>query len=451
MAGATTPPRCSYFLTVSGGLETVALEEVRWRWPLLSEPAPSTTQGKVFFCTATPISVQPQPQPQPLPTIPHQPLLCTAERIFAQVLRQPPLAPPPTISLPAAADDEEEPAIREARAARDAAAAWAGEAVRSVEPAMWAHAVSLQRQLGTGGPGGAHDDDTRDGHSTSTGTTALTQQDRGANATWRPKAKRAWRPPDASTMRSGYAAVPPSPLQQAHQCDSADDSSGVRDDATRAEPKQTEEATEEEGVVRFRVCVKVGGATARTCYGGAREMSAALAASICEHLGGSAAGLERVGVGVGGVGVGGVGGGGGGGMCCCCLPRWVVADGDDMGALQVYVQCNAQHTLIGLAVGGRLPPLEDCVLPDWDLQLLCGPWSGGTQVLTRDKCWQAAGRRPLSERPDVPHPGLRATVAWAAALLALGPPPPLGAGRGGGAAAGPAPSPSRQRRRRRGG
>jgi hypothetical protein len=34
----------------------------------------------------------------------------------------------------------------------------------------------------------------------------------------------------------------------------------------------------------------------------------------------------------------------------------VVADGDDMGALQVYVQCNAQHTLIGMAVGGRLPP-----------------------------------------------------------------------------------------------
>jgi hypothetical protein len=342
MAGATTPPRCSYFLTVSGGLETVALEEVRWRWPLLSDPAPSTTQGKVFFSTATPISVQPQPQPQPLPTIPHQPLLCTAERIFAQVLHEPPLTPPHTISLPAAADDEEEPAIREARAARDAAAAWAGEAVRSVEPAMWAHAVSLQRQLGMGGPGEAHDDDTRDDHSTSTGTTALTQQDRGANATWRPKAKRAWRPPDASTMRSGYAAVPPSPLQQAHQRASADGSSGVRDDAARAEPKQTEDATEEEGVVRFRVCVKVGGATARTCYGGAREMSAALAASICEHLGGSAAGLERVGSGVGGM--------------CCCLPRWVVADGDDMGALQVYVQCNAQHTLIGMAVGGRLPP-----------------------------------------------------------------------------------------------
>jgi hypothetical protein len=32
----------------------------------------------------------------------------------------------------------------------------------------------------------------------------------------------------------------------------------------------------------------------------------------------------------------------------------------------------------------------------------------------------------------VPHPGLRATVAWAAARLALGPPPPLGGGRGGG-------------------
>jgi len=99
------------------------------------------------------------------------------------------------------------------------------------------------------------------------------------------------------------------------------------------------------GRLGFRVRVKVGGAAARAHGGPA--LAAAFGSAIAEHVG------------------------------------WRADDGDD--AMQVYVQCNDQHLLLGLAAAGPA----------------------------------------LSERTDVPHPGLRSTVAWAAARLALGRPPAL--------------------------
>ena len=76
-------PCCRYFLTAAGGLEDFALEEAGWRWAVADS---ATAQGKVFFATSSPIRAG----------APARPLLCSAERLFVQVLRAAPLSAPPT-------------------------------------------------------------------------------------------------------------------------------------------------------------------------------------------------------------------------------------------------------------------------------------------------------------------------------------------------------------------
>ena len=95
---------------------------------------------------------------------------------------------------------------------------------------------------------------------------------------------------------------------------------------------------------RFRIHVKTGGRGFRGV--GAQELARAFGRAITDHVAG-----------------------------------WELdKSGED--AVQVYVQCNEMHLLLGLAGGGR----------------------------------------SLSVRQDVPHPGLRSTVAWATARMALGEP-----------------------------
>ena len=103
--------------------------------------------------------------------------------------------------------------------------------------------------------------------------------------------------------------------------------------------------------LQIRVCAKVGGKPARET--GAPAIAAAVGVALVEHVTG-----------------------------------WQLDDSRP-DAVQVYVQCNEGHLLVGLAASGAA----------------------------------------LSEREDVPHPGLRSSVAWAAANLALGALEP-GAGRG---------------------
>ena len=89
-------PCCRYFLTAAGGLEDFALEEAGWRWAVADG---ATAQGKVFFATSSPIL--------PGAGTPARPLLCSAERLFVQVLRAEPLSAPPTeevCAVAAAAD-----------------------------------------------------------------------------------------------------------------------------------------------------------------------------------------------------------------------------------------------------------------------------------------------------------------------------------------------------------
>lgn len=96
--------------------------------------------------------------------------------------------------------------------------------------------------------------------------------------------------------------------------------------------------------LRFRVCVKTGGRGAGHAAG--QEMGSLFGRAIAAHVGG-----------------------------------WEF-DNTGTDTVQVYVQCNELHLLIGLAAGGA----------------------------------------SLSARPDIPQPGLRSTVAWAVARLALGEP-----------------------------
>ena len=109
-------PCCRYFLTAAGGLEDLALEEAGGRWAVV-DGAPA--QGKVFFATSSPI--------RPDAGAPARPLLCSAERLFVQVLRAAPLSTPPTeeaCTVVAAAD-----------------------AVRAVPAAEWRRCAELRRLL----------------------------------------------------------------------------------------------------------------------------------------------------------------------------------------------------------------------------------------------------------------------------------------------------------------
>ena len=310
----------SYFLTAGGGLEAFALEEANWRWQLLPSPSgrPRTEQGKVFITTATPIdaSVSVGAGSCADGEREGQPLLCSAERIFVQVLRRAPLFAAsgddwplprePKKPFPLQQDrhrlqQQRQTDKRETASSAVDAMAVLGDAVRSIDVAIWLQCFALQQLLG---------------NSSTTGSGG----DRGANG------KCTWRPPDVLSM--------PCAAESTNATSASGNSPhGIGDD-----------------VLRFRVCVKVGGQHARGC--GVKNLSSAFAKALAEHI-----------------------------------PGWVLADGKDPDVMQVYVQCNEQHVLIGLAAAG--PPLSQ----------RCGD--------------------------PTPYPGLRSTVAWAMARVALGRPPRL--------------------------
>jgi 23S rRNA G2445 N2-methylase RlmL len=239
----------SYFLTVASGLESFALEEAGWRWPLIDDSCSSTTQGKVFLTTKEPISGAHSAPAQPVsPLSRARPLLCTAERIFVQVLRLPALRPAST-QREAAPGPE-----------RNSAEVAAVAVVQAADSDKWRRSAVLQHTLSaTDASHGAHTADT----------------------------------------------------------------------------------------LRFRVCVKMGGARSRDIAG--PHLAAAFGSAIAAHMTG-----------------------------------WSLDNGSH-NAVQVYIQCNDQHVLVGLASSGAA----------------------------------------LSQRIDVPHPGLRSTIAWAAARLAFDEPPGL--------------------------